>query len=199
MLKTASWRLVLNRGIRKLYERVKERNTEVEGLRYKRHDCPLNWNGVLLLLLMNLFLHCVLHRTSQTKELCNGLQQSYGRYAAHRPPSTIGKVSVSLITTQNNNEKAQKLTSSHISYLYVTEFYDSWSSRLLLANKVVYPFTVMVLSHAGSSVKPFLSLSLFLFFFFYSLYRRRGADRCIIWEETWLSVARVCPEKTCNE
>lgn len=31
-------------------------------------------------------------RTGQTEEQCNGLQQLYGRYAAHRPPSTIGKI-----------------------------------------------------------------------------------------------------------
>ncbi|XP_023727055.2 alpha-tubulin N-acetyltransferase [Cryptotermes secundus] len=31
-------------------------------------------------------------RTGKTEERYNGLQQLYGRYAAHRPPSTIGKI-----------------------------------------------------------------------------------------------------------
>jgi hypothetical protein len=50
---------------------------------------------------MNLSLHFVFHRTKQTEEQYNGFQQSYGRYAAHRPPSTVGKVSVSLIATED--------------------------------------------------------------------------------------------------
>jgi len=47
-----------------------------------------------LLHILNLCLPCVCQRSSGTEEQCNGLQQLYGRYAAHRPPSTIGKVSV---------------------------------------------------------------------------------------------------------
>jgi len=45
---------------------------------------------------MNFPLPCIFHRTSQTEVQHNGLQQAYGRYAAHRPPSTIGKVSATL-------------------------------------------------------------------------------------------------------
>lgn len=45
-------------------------------------------------MLLNLCLYYVFHRTNQTEEECDGLQQSYGRYAAHKPPSTMAKVSI---------------------------------------------------------------------------------------------------------